>query len=79
MEDVLTIYRRPHNPDIPVICMDEKPLRMLDEVRERIAAKPMTLDPDSKLPEHGYCEKIDSEYVRCKATSIFMFAEPPGE
>lgn len=78
MEDVLTIYQRPHNPDIPVICMDEKPLQMLDEIRGRISARPMTLNPDSELPKHGYCEKIDSEYIRCGTASIFMFTEPLG-
>ena len=74
----LTIYQRPHNPDIPVICMDEKLLQMLDEVRERIAARPLTLNPDSELPEHSYCEKIDSEYVHCGTAGIFMFTEPLG-
>lgn len=78
MEDVLSVYQRPYNKDVPVICMDEKPLQLLGEVRERIAASPLRLDPDTQLPKPGYCEKIDSEYIRHGTASIFMFTEPLG-
>jgi len=30
MEDVLDLYEMPYNPDLPVICMDEKPYQLLD-------------------------------------------------
>ena len=36
MEDVLGIYQRPYNPNIPVLCMDEKPVQLLDETVERV-------------------------------------------
>lgn len=78
MEDVLIICQRLHNPGIPLICMDEKLLRMLDKARERTVARPMTLNPYSELFEHFYCEKIDSGYVRCGTAGIFMFTEAPG-
>lgn len=78
MEDVLGIYKREYNPKIPVICMDEKPIQLLDEIRERISAEPLRTDPDTKLPKPGKVEKIDSEYVRCGTASIFMFTEPLG-
>ena len=78
MEDILGIYQMPYQKEYPVICMDEKPVQMLGEVRERIAAKPIHIDPEAELPKHGYCEKIDSEYVRCGTASIFMFTEPLG-
>ena len=78
MEDVLGIYQRPYNKGIPVICMDEKPLQLLGEVRERISAKPLHLDSETQLPQPGYFQKIDSEYVRCGTASIFMFTEPLG-
>lgn len=32
MEDVLGIYKREHNPRIPVLCMDEKSVQLLDEI-----------------------------------------------
>jgi hypothetical protein len=38
MEDVLEIYSRPYNPLIPVICMDEQPIQLLNETRVPIAA-----------------------------------------
>jgi len=78
MEDVLGVYKRPYDPDIPVICMDEKPIQLLDEIRDRILAKPLRLDPDTGLPKPGEIEKLDSEYVRCGTASIFMFTEPLG-
>lgn len=55
-----------------------KPLQLLGEIRERISAAPMHTDPDTHLPKPGYCEKIDSEYVRCGTAGIFMFTEPLG-
>lgn len=78
MEDVLGIYKKGYNPRIPVICMDEKPVQLLDEVRERISAKPMRTDPDTALTKQGEIEIIDSEYVRCGTASIFVFTEPLG-
>lgn len=78
MEDVLGIYQLPYRKGVPVICMDEKPLQLLGEIRERISAAPMHTDPDTHLPKPGYCEKIDSEYVRCGTAGIFMFTEPLG-
>lgn len=78
MEDVLGIYQRGYNPLIPVICMDEKPVQLLDEIRERVSAKPLSVDPDTGLPKPGRIEKIDSEYIRCGTASIFMFTEPLG-
>jgi hypothetical protein len=44
--------------------MDEKPFQLLGETREHIPAKP------------GALEKIDHEYVRGGACSIFIFTEP---
>lgn len=78
MEDVPGIYQRPYCKNTPVVCMDEKPLQLLDEIRERISAKPARIDPETQIQRSGYCEKIDSEYVRCGTASIFMFTEPLG-
>ena len=78
MENVLGIYQRAYNPKIPVICMDEKPIQLLGEIRERINAKPLRKDPDTGLIKHGELEKIDYQYERCGVASIFMFCEPLG-
>ena len=64
MEDVLEVYSRPYDPAKPVICMDEKPYQLLDEVRKPILAEP------------GEVEKVDSEYKREGTCSIFIFTEP---
>ena len=63
MEDVLEVYSQPYDPDIPVICMDEKPYQLLDEAREPLPIKP------------GSTEKVDCEYVREGTCSIFMLTE----
>lgn len=66
MEDVLDVYECPYNPDIPVVCMDEKPYQLLGEAREPLAMVP------------GHDKKIDSEYIRNGTVSIFAFVEPLG-
>ena len=76
MEKVLGIYQRPYNPKIPVLCMDEKPVQLLGEVYERVAAKPLRTDPDTGLVKPGELEKIDYQYERCGVASIFVFCEP---
>jgi len=40
MEDVLEIYKRPYNPAIPVVCMDEQPTQLIKETRKKIAVEP---------------------------------------
>ena len=76
MEDILSIYQRPYNPNIPVLCMDEKPIQLLDEIIERVSAKPLRTDPDTGLVKPGELEKIDYQYERCGVASIFVFTEP---
>ena len=33
MEDVLSVYQRPYDPEIPVVCMDEQPMQLTKETR----------------------------------------------
>lgn len=68
MEDVLEVYSRPYDPARPVVCMDEKPFQLLDEVFEPI---PMS--------ETNHVKKYDCEYERKGSCSIFMFTEPLGQ
>jgi len=65
MEDVLSVYERPHNPEYPVVCMDEKPYQLVGERFEPI-----------KMSKNNHIEKCDYEYVRKGSCSIFMFNEP---
>ena len=40
MEDVLEVYQRPHDPEYPVVCLDETSKQLVSETRVPIAAKP---------------------------------------
>ena len=64
MEDVLEVYALPYDPEIPVVCMDEKPYQLLADAREPLPARP------------GDTAKIDNEYIRHGTCSIFIFNEP---
>jgi len=64
MEDVLEVYARPYDPDVPVVCMDEKPYQLLDYTRDSIDAAP------------GRTRKEDYEYSRKGVCSIFVWGEP---
>lgn len=64
MEDVLEVYKRPHEPDAPVVCMDEQPTQLIKETRELVPAKP------------GQAERVDYEYERNGTATNFLFTEP---
>jgi hypothetical protein len=66
MEEVLDLYQQPYDPNNPVVCMDEKPVQLLKDVREPLPAEP------------GKRERIDYEYERKGTANVFMFAEPLG-
>jgi hypothetical protein len=64
MEDILDLYQRPCNPDIPLICMDEQPIQLINEVRTPLPAGPNCV------------ERYDYEYQRNGTANVFMFTEP---
>jgi hypothetical protein len=64
MEDVLEVYQRPYDPAAPVVCMDEKPVQLVKDVRKPVPAAP------------GRPKRVDYEYERNGTANIFMFAEP---
>ncbi len=64
MEDVLELYERPHNPQQPVVCLDEKPVCLHGEVRAPEPARP------------GVVAKRDSEYKRKGTANVFCAVEP---
>jgi len=64
MEEVLAVYSRPYDKQYPIICMDEKPLQLLADARNKIN---MT---------SGQVERMDNEYIRKGTCSIFLFTEP---
>jgi hypothetical protein len=66
MEDVLAVYERAYDENMPVIGMDEKPYQLLDDTREPLPMR------------QGSAERVDYEYERNGTCSIFMFTEPLG-
>jgi uncharacterized protein YecA (UPF0149 family) len=64
MEDILYLYHRPYDPEIPLICMDEKPVQLLGDSRESLPATPQ------------YPPRYDYEHTRNGTASIFLFTEP---
>src|SRR5207247_8677582 len=63
MEDTLGLYERPYHPAQPVVCVDEKPISLHDDVRPPIPAKP------------GKPAKQDNEYERCGTANVFGVVE----
>jgi hypothetical protein len=64
MEDVLDVYHRPHDPERPVVCLDETFKQLIGEAREPLPMRP------------GDVERYDSVYVRNGVASLFMAFEP---
>lgn len=65
MEVVLDVYKRPYNPNYPVVCLDESPKQLVSETRKPI-----------KTSEGG--TRFDYEYKREGAAEVFMCFEPLG-
>jgi len=66
MEDILEVYRRPYDPDTPLVCMDETTKQLTKETRQAIPAEP------------GIPARFDYEYERNGVGNLFMFYEPFG-
>jgi transposase len=64
MEDVLKIYEKDYDEKRPVVCLDEKPIQLLGEVRP----------PSGIAP--GEIRKVDFEYKRNGTCSVFCAVEP---
>ena len=62
----LEVYRRPHDPTHPVVCIDEQPKQLLEGVH-----LPWPIQP-------GEPEKVDYEYLRHGMCCLWMFLEPLG-
>jgi hypothetical protein len=64
MEDVLALYEKPYRRSEPVVCLDEKPVSLHDDVRPCRPSRP------------GHLAKRDNEYKRCGTANIFAVVEP---
>ena len=72
MEDVLAVYHRPHDPQWPVVCLDECSKQLIGEVRTPLPPRPARDD------RPGRAECYDCEYVRNGTATLFMAFEPLG-
>jgi len=66
MEDILEVYKRPYDPNNPLVCVDETTKQLTKEVRCGIPAEP------------GKPARFDCEYERNGTSNLFMFYEPFG-
>jgi hypothetical protein len=64
MEDVLSVYTRPRDPDRPVVCLDETSKQLIAETRVPIAMKA------------GRPARVDYEYARNGVANLFMMFAP---
>lgn len=64
MEDVLEVYQRPHDPERPLVCLDETSKQLIIETRPSIPAKP------------GQKARQDYEYERNGTANLFMLFAP---
>lgn len=68
MEDILTLYTKPYDPQEPVVCQDEKSKQLLGDSRPSLPTVP------------GKSAIQDYEYVRNGTANIFVAVEPlPGK
>ncbi len=64
MEDVLAVYVRPRDADVPLVCFDEATKQLIADTREPIPMKP------------GRAARADYEYERNGTANLFMFFAP---
>jgi len=63
MEDVLTVYEQPYDPDYPQVCLDEKLVTLHGDVVEPLPVQP------------GYPERVDYDYERVGTANLFVMVE----
>ena len=70
MEDVLDVYRRPRDPQRPLVCLDEGSKQLLGHSREPLPMQPAQSD------RSGHAVREDYEYVREGTCSFFLVFAP---
>lgn len=64
MEDILEVYRRPHDPTRPLVCIDEASKQQVKETRQPLP------------PQAGTPRRYDYEYERNGVSNLFMTFAP---
>jgi hypothetical protein len=66
MEDVLDLYEEPLDEKHPVVCFDESPVQLIEDVMAPIPTAP------------GRAKREDYEYERKGTSNLFVFLQPLG-
>ena len=66
MEQVLTLYAKPYDPNEPVLCFDEKSKQLIEDTRVLVHTR------------EGKVRRRDYEYRRHGTRNIFVTVEPKG-
>jgi hypothetical protein len=64
MEEILSLYAQPYDPQRPLICQDESSKQLIAETRKPLSPKP------------GQPERYDTEYERKGVRNLFLAFEP---
>ena len=64
MEDILTLYAKEYNKAEPTICLDEKPIQLLEDLHEL------------KISSKNKIKKRDHQYKRKGTANTFVCVEP---
>lgn len=64
MEKVLDVYEKPINPEYPVVCFDERPCQLIDDIVQPISAK------------EGQEKREDYHYKRNGTAVVLAAVEP---
>jgi len=64
MESLLDLYEEEYDERFPVVCVDEKPIQLIEETRKPIPPKP------------GRIKRVDYEYRRNGSCNLFVAVEP---
>jgi DDE superfamily endonuclease len=64
MEEVLDVYTQPHDPEVPLVCLDECSKQLIAETRIPLPMKP------------GQPQRADYEYERNGTANMFMLFAP---
>ena len=64
MEDVLDLYAEDYDKNTPLVCIDEKPVTLIADIKEPIPMEP------------GSVKKVDYEYQRNGSINVYSMVEP---
>ena len=64
MENTLAVYTRPHDPDRPLVCLDETSKQLIRETRTPVPMR------------RGQPARVDYEYERNGTANLFMLFAP---